>query len=1084
MSRMKAGIVFVLLLVLTLSTTAVLAQLPTGTILGVVKDPSGGVVPDATVTIRNVETGLTRTATTGGDGAYRVPSLPVGQYTIRVEKSGFQVVTQTGFTLEVSQELVSNVALQVGSSSQEVVVTGEAPVVNTTNGTLGGLVNEQRVADLPLNGRNYIDLTMLQPGINQSRTTGSQTQYAGTWFSSNGAPVRSNNYMLDGAILSSVNGVSTASVSGQTLGVEGIREYRVLTNSTSAEYGLTMGSQMVIVSKGGTNRFHGSLFEYLRNNALDARNFFDYGYLQGQGRLPQFQRNNFGGSIGGPIQKDKTFFFATFEAVKSRKGLTLLGNTLLPADKVDGGTVPTINAVIKPLLILYPDPNLSGTSFTFPFTQPIDEYFGQGRLDHTFSTNDTAFIRYTIDDGEKTEPGAFPGFPDVGKTRSQFATLSETHIISPTLLNTFRFSYSNPTLRIDPIFPDLITQPAFEFQSGQPMGQISVSGLNTMGPSATYPRAFGQNLYTLSDDLFWTQGRSAWKFGVLANRFRQYLMQSFSRGGAATFPNVKAFLLGQPSQLSEPAPGSASDKTFKFGTVGLYVQNDLRVRSNLTLNLGLRYEFETKLVEPFGHSSAVRDLQHDSAATLGLPFLNPSKRDVSPHVGFAWDVRGNGRTSVRGGFAIVYDLANLGTALVQTVSGTPPFSALSQVQNPSTFTIPFEISTLAAGKSLRLIDYHLQQPHMLQYNLSVERQLPFDTALTITYAGSRGINLMQTVEGNPTIPQGVIAGGKCVARPAGQAIDLTSETDGSATACWTGKETRINPNWNDVELKTAGGNSFYNSLQVGVIKRLSRGLQFQSAFTWGRIVSDTQALGSVDTGGASYQAGQNPINPITDRGLAPFDIKLNWRFNMLYSLPNFVSADTVAGKFVNGWQIGGIVSVQGGQPLTPALSANRSQSKVLAGPNGLERPDLVPGVQMADITQGVSHGCGDPSKGGYVAPGTPLGTPQNWFDPCAFAIPTLGLLGNVGMNTLRLPGVGTVDFSTVKNFPLRFLGEAGMLEFRTEFFNIFNRANFGVPSRNVYSAKASVENPLSNAGQITSTITDAREIQLALKIIF
>jgi len=594
---LRAQFIFLLVLASPLITYA---QLPTGTFLGVVKDASGAVVPGATLTARNLETGLTRTTVSGSDGEYRFAALPVGSYELRAEQTGFGPEVHSGLTLAVSQEAVINFALQVGTVQSTVSVTTEAPIVNTTSGSLGALVDEQEVADLPLNGRNYIDLTLMQPGINDSRTTGGTMQYSGTWFSSNGAPVRSNNYMLDGAILSSVGGVSTASVSGQSLGVEGIREYRVMTNSFSAEYGLLMGSQMMIVSKGGTNQFHGSLFEYVRNSALDARNFFDYTYLQGGQRIAQFQRNNFGASLGGPIQKEKTFFFATVEAVRERKGVPVLSTTLPATAKVNGGAggVPVINSAVVPFLQFFPNPTpgLSNNQFAFTFIQPANEVYSQYRLDQAFSASDTAFFRYTVDNGNKTQVSAFPGFTDIGGTGNQYGTLSESHVFSTRVVNTGQLSYSRPNLKINPGYPDLITNPQYEFINGQAMGQISVSGLSTVGPDSTYPRQFKQDLYTFSDDVFFTQGKSAWKFGTLINHFRQYMQQSFDRGGVANFANISSFLLGQASSIVQPSSGSLTDKTFAFYTLGFYIQNDLKVRSNLTLNLGLRYEFQTDMI--------------------------------------------------------------------------------------------------------------------------------------------------------------------------------------------------------------------------------------------------------------------------------------------------------------------------------------------------------------------------------------------------------------------------------------------------------------------------------------------------------
>ena len=579
----RTAVLFFSLIVIS----AAIAQLPTATVLGVVKDSSGAVMPKANLTARNVETGQTRTTVASGDGSYRFAALPVGSYEIRVENPGFESAIRMGLTLTVGQEAVVDFTLQVGAVEQTVAVTAEAPMVNTTSGSLGGLVGEQTVADLPLNGRNYADLTLLQPGITQYRSFSLGTTVTGTLFSSNGAPIAANNYLLDGAIMQAWHGLTTASFSNSTLGVEGIREWRMVTNAFSAEYGLTMGSQIMIVSKSGTNTFHGSAFEYLRNSALDARNFFDYQTIASSGRLPPFKRNNFGGSFGGPIKKNKTFLFGVYEVVRQRLGLTTISNTIPVSYKVDGGLVPQIAPTIKPLLALYPNPNLPNNQLTFPFTQPSNEQYGQMRVDQNFSTNDSMFARYTIYHDELTSPLAFPQFSQTSVSRYQYGTLSENHVFSPSLLNTARFSYSRSKTSL--VSPSGITGPQYSFVPGLEIGTINIGAVSLFGPAGTAPNAKLQNIRQWSDDLFYTRGRHSLKFGGSFNRWQTFSLNGTNKLGQATFPSITSFLLAQPSTFTAITPGAILDRLYGYNTFASYLQDDLRVRSNLTLNLGLRY---------------------------------------------------------------------------------------------------------------------------------------------------------------------------------------------------------------------------------------------------------------------------------------------------------------------------------------------------------------------------------------------------------------------------------------------------------------------------------------------------------------
>jgi hypothetical protein len=489
-----------------------------------------------------------------------------------------------------------------------------------------------------------------------------------------------------------------------------------------------------------------------------------------------------------------------------------------------------------------------------------------------------------------------------------------------------------------------------------------------------------------------------------------------------------------------------------YTSIGGYAQNDFKASDRLTLNLGVRYEPQTRYKEKFGRESAIRNILTDPQATLGPMFRNNTLDNVSPRFGFAWDVQGNGKTAVRGAAARLYDLGNLATPLVQAVAGTPPFSSLSRVNN-APFTVPFELPAEGTPQALRIIDYNLAAPNMWHYNVAVERELIANMALTVAYAGSRGINLIRTAEGNPRPPSQKLADG----RP-----------------FWTGLEPRESPYWNTIELKAADSGSKYNSLQLRLNQRLKQGLQFQNSLTWASARDSYSGFSNTDTGGAEGQMSDNPYDIKHDWAPMATDVKLNYRFNLVYRLPDAFTPGSVAGALLNTWQVATIVQATSGQPFTPGLMTNRSRSGVLGGQAGIDRPDLIPGVRPEDVTKGVSRGCGD------IKAGTPVGTADLWYDPCAFTIPQIGTLGNAPRNAFRLPGYSRVDLSFMKMIAV---GRSVRTELRIDVFNAFNRVNLGIPDRIVYGALANVENPLSTAGKITSADA-ARQAQLSVRFSF
>lgn len=1124
-------------LLLLLIAPLLLAQLPTASILGTVKDSSGGSIPGAMITIKNTDTGFIRSVATSSDGTFNVPELATGHYQVQATHTGFKTETRTGITLEVTQQAIINFTLEVGTTEQQVVVTGEAPIINTEDATLGGLVNETSIKDLPLNGRNYIDLSLLQAGVTRDVNIGDSNNGGGggfgTTFSVNGAPDRSNNFTLDGAILQNQFGRNPSTEGDTTLGVEGIKEYKVITTNFAAEYGVTMGSQMVMVSSGGTNQFHGDMFYFMRNAALDAKNTFDVT------QKPEFQRHNYGGSLGGPIKKDKTFFFGVYEGLRQNLGVTNLLNVPAPGCHQPGGSVvestdptqpnfcpdiaPTPSVVVQPdivpILTLYPSTGLIAPApnsglpyqFTFPSTSTARENYGQIRLDQNFSASDTFFARYTVDDDvlNSAPQQNFPEFRSGTNQRNQYITLSENHIFSPAVLNTSRFSFSRTKFSSSPILQGLPNN-----NQGPPLipgrifGEISVLSENfpNLGEENEIISYGTQNIYSLSDDVTITRGKHAFKFGTLLNRWNEGTQADNGFNGMLRFFAFSQFLASTPS-LVEFEPASANEnRDYIYDTLGFYAQDDWRMSSRVTWNLGIRYEFMTTPYDMTGHSSRLVNVLTDPF-TIGPTLQNNSLHDFSPRIGVAWDVFGNGKTAIRSGFGIYYDVGNIGTTLKQDSIGNPPFASLADIFSSGTTFVPVPLpqSILSSQSNLtpQFVDYNSKSPYLIQYNMSIQQQLPWEMALGVAYVGTRGVHLFTIKDSNPF---NVTSTGPC-GDPASLCVNGTVQFWDSGSPNYV----YGNPNMPSTIEVTTEADSHYNGLQVVLNKRVGHGLEFQSAYTYSKVIDDTQGQANfADCQSSIGLQGVDPRHPSVDRGPACFDSRHNWQFNMLYHFPTIMSGHGFASKAANGWWVSSIVSVQSGYPYSVIVGANRSLSGVLQGQS--DRVDInTPALIAKYFNPSVcTSQPGQPAAGANPCTYTPipfnaksvtLGTVNEWFNPNMFSMAPefvspegggnfVGELGNSGRNIVYGPGLRNWNFSLVKDTKVGFLGEAGSVQFRAEIFNVLNHPNYLFQNFVPFGGSPSDLGPFSEApnpaaSQITQTLpNNQREIQFALKMIF
>jgi len=1065
------------LVLLMAGVPALRAQGTTSSISGTIWDATDKVLPGVTVTVTHLDTSISRTLISDDAGGYRAQGRESGTYEVKAELTGFQTSIRTGIQLTVGRGALVNLILKVGEMTEQVIVSGETSPV-AWEPALSGLVTNQQIANLPLNGRNLIQLTLLEAGVSNvirsSAFNGNIERGFGIDISVTGARPHQNSFLLDGADINGWRGKLPGSLVGVQMGVESVREVRVLTSNFSAQYGRAAGGIITAITKSGGNQFHGSLFAFHRNDNLDATDFISNSRGVGQ---PPLIRNQFGGSIGGPIIKDRTFFFFSYEGLRDRTGVTGIAN--VPTVEARQGNLPgrppiTVEEAVKPYLDLWVLPDMCGNrpcrengdgmaEHAVSYTQPTDENYFTARIDHSFSDNHSFFGRWTLDDADRRY-----GFNTVNwiqaNTLAHYWTLEVKSIFTPKLLNVIRYSFIR-THQVEvndtviPIDPSLWFLP-----EDQQLGSLWISGAGQLGssvlsptPSELRPFEFVQNLFQFSDGLTYTTGRQTWKVGADIRRYQYNGFRTNRIGGRYRFFDFEDFLMARPFRVEGPFPGSDFHRGLRQWIMGFYVEDNVQVRPNFTVNVGLRYEFTTVPTEVNGKISNLRH-PGDAEVTPGDPyFLNPSKWNFAPRVGFSWDPFGDGRTAVRSAFGLFHALVDI------NAFGQPYFTMPPGVQfNVSTRDfpdgqIPFP-DPLAKGLppgsfiAFSIPFDSIKQPYLMKWNLDLQREIFQGTLASVGYIGSRGVKLWTDSEYNICLP------------------DFSS--DGRRffqESC----EPR-SPHFSSITARKTPSSSFYHALIAKVNRRFSNDFALQVSYTFSKSIDDESGYRIPSEPGGTTLIWQGTIdNQQAVRGLSDFNVQNNLVVSGSWALPGPQGSGLVT-ALAGGWQLHGILTLTDGYPVTPKISPSWSFDQ--GSFNSGYVPDLVPGGNNNPVLGGPDH---------YFDL-TQFALPQEVTDPslitgCGPRPNRCRFYGNLGRNTLISPGVATLDFSLMKKWPLAFLGEAGSMTFRAEFFNIFNRANFAAPGLRMFNSRGQC---CGSAGRITSTTTTARQIQLALRMTF
>ena len=1043
---------------------AIQAQTVTGSIGGTIRDQQGAVVPNAAVSATNRDTGAERTATSDASGSFNIVSVPAGSYDVSVAIPGFQTEVRSGIKLTVGAALRLDFSLSVGAISERVEVAGEAPQVDTTTSTMAGLVADTAIRELPLNGRDWLQLGILQSGVIQveSQTHDLSTGIThgiGMKMSISGGRPSQNLFRVDGLVVNDQTNNSPGSALGVNLGVDAIKEFSVLTSTYTAEYGRSAGGVINAITKSGTNSIHGSAFYFIRNSALDARNFFDR-------QIPPFRRNQFGGSVGGPIKKDKLFYFGNYEGLRQFLSASFSSNTLSPNARngllcanppACTTTTPiTIDPRIKPYLPLFPLPNGAVTGdtgkYVFGAGQIGSEDYTLGRIDYLLSSNTTVAGSYMFDNSNLTTPDAFDEKLGATQSRDQRVIVSLQHVFSATVLNTVRTGFMRAAgaenFDVQPHTP-LLTDPSLGFVPGRNVGSITVPGLSSFGGIGSS----GSDIvfYTapqLNDDLAWVKGRNNFRFGFSVESLRDNIDVLSTPIGQWQFGSIRDFLtVNNPNRFSSDFPGTNTYRGLRMKIFGFYIQDDLRLRPRLTLNVGLRYEPTTNMSEINGKAANLRKLS-DPQPAIGNPMYgNPTLRNFAPRVGLAWDPSGNGLTAVRLGFG-VFDIPPLPNLMSGQINHSVPFYQAGVLVNPPASSFPNNAFALL-GPSTATTNYIESQPpaaYKLQWNLNIERQITKNMSLTAGYVGSHGVHLPIHLTDADQVPPALVK----------------TAPDGNLLFPTAGTIQRINPNFATITATEWYGYSTYHSLQVSIIQRLSHGISFQGAYSWSKSidigseeVNSKDLLNNVD-GIWAFGQGLN-------RGVSDFDVPHRLVMNFVWDLPHPAFRTPMPRFLLSGWELNGILSAHSGTPFSaiiPVDQARTGNSKAGSSNSG-QRPNYNP-----------APGC-SPNA---INPGRP----DNYIKLQCFSFPALGELGNLGRNTLRSPGVESFDFSVFKNHNA--WGDKLKIQFRAEFFNIFNRANF--ISQLVTAFDSQGRTVPVNAALNPPTVTTSRQIQFGLRFIW
>ena len=957
-----------------------------------------------------------------------------------------QLILWVGGTRQTAQA-------QAPISAEKAKSTAANSAIKSTESTAkreaANMINENQLSGLPLNGRSYSQLATLEAGVSDTSSSSAARGVSGGNLTVSGSRSFTNNFMLDGTTIMNSENQAPKSAAGVQLGSDTVFQVQVFSTGYQAEYGRSSGGILNSITRSGTPQWHGTLFEYFRNSKLDSRNFFDR-----DSNPPPFKRNQFGFTLTGPLRKDRTFVLISFEGLRDRLTESIV--TFFPDEDArkgfpDASGVPTVLVAptVKPYFSIYPMPNdqrLGGGvgRNIAPQFLPTNENFISGRFDHKLSDKDSIFARYTYDDATGREGQETQLFQNENSTNQQYLTVVGTHIFSLSAISVFRFGYARPNSGAQ-IHSEIDIPRSLYFDPGaSKFGQIIIPGLSTVGPTNNVPRDDNFDSFQLGTQFLLQRGPNAFKFGVDAHRYRWDLFSDLNVGGIWTLNSLRGFLQAGPvgTNLQIAVPGSNNHRLFRQDLISFYVQDDHRVSARLQVNFGVRYEVPTKIVDLEHKNVFIRDLTQDKQIQLGDYFTgNPSLKSVAPRFGLTWSPRDDHKTVISIGSGIYYDPI-LGYVTSSRRSSTPAHNIAVNPSFDSSQIFPNALLGAAGVPFLaQVMDHdHMTSPIVVRYNLSIQQTLPGGWNLQTAYVGARGNHLLRRFEANQ-YPVPVIRSDGSLFFPAGAGA--------------------INPAFGSVTTVTSDAQSFYNALQVTANRALRAGLSLQGSYTYSKSVDDSSV-------GHATNAGQYPQMRTLDRALSDFDIRHRLTFNYFYSSPfGGKGSGWVASHLAAGWRVGGIMSIRTGTPFSVASNV-RYRDYLFAA----NRPNLLPGSSNNPI-KGQTLGCG------RIPAGQKLGTPDLYFDPCAFSVAPPGTIGNVGRNTLTAPHVFNMDISVQRDFSV---DTKRRLQFRADIFNILNHANFAGPSTNVFSGEAGDRS--STAARISKTSTTARQIQFALRFSF